>query len=46
MDDDLDQFDRPALIAEVADFLRGCVRYRESLQRELPAAPVADAESE
>jgi hypothetical protein len=88
MDDDLEQFDRTALIAEVKrlregirahrdstgqdlcwhhpqlwgllpekmspavavppwpDFLRGCVRYRESLQRELPAAPVADAESE
>jgi hypothetical protein len=82
MDDDLEQFDRPALIAEVKrlrqgirahrdstgqdlcwhhpqlwgllpekmspavavppwpDFLRGCVRYREALQRELPNAPV------
>ena len=27
-------------------FLRGCVRYRESLDRELPNAPVADAELE
>jgi hypothetical protein len=25
-------------------FLRGCVRYREALDRELPDAPVADAE--
>ena len=27
-------------------FLRGCVRYRESLERELPNAPVADLEHE
>jgi hypothetical protein len=27
-------------------FLRGCVRYRESLDRELPEAPVADVEYE
>ena len=27
-------------------FLRGCVRYREALDRELPKAPVADVESE
>jgi hypothetical protein len=27
-------------------FLRGCVRYRESLDRELPDAPVADFELE
>ena len=27
-------------------FLRGCVRYREALDRELPDAPVADVESE
>ena len=27
-------------------FLRGCVRYRESLERELPDAPVADVEAE
>ena len=27
-------------------FLRGCLRYRESLERELPDAPVADAEYE
>lgn len=27
-------------------FLRGCVRYRESLDRELPDAPVADIEYE
>lgn len=27
-------------------FLRGCVRYRESLDRELPNAPVADDEAE
>ena len=27
-------------------FLRGCVRYRESLDRELPDAPVADVEYE
>jgi hypothetical protein len=27
-------------------FLRGCVRYRESLERELPNAPVADFEHE
>jgi hypothetical protein len=26
-------------------FLRGCVRYRESLERELPDAPVWDAEA-
>lgn len=26
-------------------FLRGCVRYRESLERELPHASVADAEA-
>jgi hypothetical protein len=26
-------------------FLRGCVKYRESLDRELPNAPVADVES-
>ena len=37
------------MAAEVAvppwpKFLRGCVRYRESLDRELPHAPVADAE--
>jgi hypothetical protein len=25
-------------------FLRGCLRYRESLDRELPDAPVADSE--
>jgi hypothetical protein len=27
-------------------FLRGCLRYRESLDRELPNAPVADVEYE
>ncbi|PYP99319.1 MAG: hypothetical protein DMF82_25200 [Acidobacteria bacterium] len=27
-------------------FLRGCLRYRESLDRELPNAPVLDAEYE
>lgn len=27
-------------------FLRGCLQYRESLDRELPGAPVADVESE
>jgi hypothetical protein len=27
-------------------FLRGCLRYRESLERELPGAPVHDAELE
>lgn len=27
-------------------FLRGCVRYREALDRELPDAPVADVEYE
>jgi hypothetical protein len=27
-------------------FLRGCLRYREALERELPDAPVADVESE
>lgn len=27
-----------------AQFLRGCVRYREALTRELPNAPVAEAE--
>ena len=27
-------------------FLRGCLRYRESLERELPNAPVHDAEYE
>jgi hypothetical protein len=27
-------------------FLRGCLRYRESLDRELPGAPVSDAEYE
>ena len=27
-------------------FLRGCLRYRESLERELPNAPVADVEDE
>ncbi len=27
-------------------FLRGCVRYRESLDRELPNAPSADVEHE
>jgi hypothetical protein len=27
-------------------FLRGCVRYRESLDRELPDAPVAETEYE
>lgn len=27
-------------------FLRGCVRYRESLDRQAPDAPVADVESE
>jgi hypothetical protein len=25
-------------------FLRGCVRYRESLERQLPEAPLADVE--
>jgi hypothetical protein len=25
-------------------FMRGCVRYRESLEKQLPDAPVADAE--
>ena len=28
------------------NFLRGCLRYRESLDRELPNAPVADVEYE
>jgi hypothetical protein len=27
-------------------FLRGCLRYRESLEREMPNAPVADVEYE
>jgi hypothetical protein len=27
-------------------FLRGCVKYRESLDRELPGAPIFDAEYE
>jgi hypothetical protein len=27
-------------------FLRGCLRYRESLERELPNAPVMDVEAE
>jgi hypothetical protein len=27
-------------------FMRGCLRYRESLDRELPNAPVADVEYE
>ena len=27
-------------------FLRGCLRYRESLDRELPRAPVSDVEYE
>jgi hypothetical protein len=27
-------------------FLRGCVRYRESLERELPRAPATDVELE
>jgi hypothetical protein len=27
-------------------FLRGCVRYREALERELPNAPVSDSEYE
>ena len=27
-------------------FLRGCVSYRESLERELPHVPVADVEAE
>jgi hypothetical protein len=27
-------------------FLRGCIRYREALDREAPAAPVADVEFE
>ena len=26
------------------NFLRGCIRYREALERELPNAPVADVE--
>jgi hypothetical protein len=26
------------------NFLRGCLKYRESLDRELPSAPVADVE--
>lgn len=28
------------------EFLRGCLRYRESLERELPNAPVADEKPE
>ncbi len=28
------------------NFLRGCLRYRESLDRQLPNAPVADVEYE
>ena len=28
------------------NFLRGCLKYRESLDRELPNAPVADVEYE
>jgi len=28
------------------EFLRGCLRYRESLDRELPRAPVSDVEYE
>lgn len=28
------------------NFLRGCLRYRESLERELPDAPVLDTEYE
>ena len=31
-------------VPEWPQFLRGCVRYRESLERELPAAPRTDAE--
>ncbi|HET8644202.1 MAG TPA: hypothetical protein VFO85_01860 [Vicinamibacteria bacterium] len=27
-------------------FLRGCLRYREALERELPQAPVADYEAD
>lgn len=27
-------------------FLRGCLRYREALERELPNAPVADVEDD
>ncbi len=27
-------------------FLRGCVKYRESLDRQLPNAPIADIESD
>jgi hypothetical protein len=27
-------------------FLRGCIRYREALDRELPQAPIADVEYE
>jgi hypothetical protein len=43
MDDDLDRMDREQLMAAV---LRGCVKYRESLERERPDAPVFDGEAE
>jgi hypothetical protein len=56
MDDDLDGLSRDELAAEAKrlraavppwpKFLRGCLRYREALERELPNAPVADVEDE
>ena len=48
MDEDLDKFSRDELLADAGPpwpiFLRGCVRYRESLDRDLPNAPVATDE--
>lgn len=41
-----DKVDPAVAVPAWPQFLRGCVRYRESLDRELPNAPVVDAEYE
>jgi hypothetical protein len=39
MDEDLERTDPLPVVPGWPQFLRGCVRYRESLDRELPDAP-------
>jgi hypothetical protein len=39
-----EQIDASVAVPPWPTFLRGCVAYRQSLDRELPAAPVHDAE--
>jgi hypothetical protein len=39
-----ERIDPAILVPEWPQFLRGCIRYRESLDEQLPAAPRSDAE--